>query len=235
MENMHYSNIEGLPESITCPDCEKKSWNANDIAQGWCGGCHKWTSDPQSDAVRRRVAEKFQPARQRGPADSSPAQPWESAKYHPDYVRENPTFFRSQLASSEEIERLRAIEKLLLLFSHPDINDELMWRGGIWEGFPGPGRWVETGLRFAVDCSDTFAWGTSDAEDVDLSADLEALAQAKSDAEDHFYWPTLWVSRKRCLRPMRLFYEKRLAGAGEKKMRSLFDAAGPERDPATEG
>lgn len=33
--------------SITCPRCGSISYNLNDIAQGYCGQCHWWTSDPQ--------------------------------------------------------------------------------------------------------------------------------------------------------------------------------------------
>ena len=31
-------------ESITCPKCKKTSYNPNDIAHGYCGFCHDWTS-----------------------------------------------------------------------------------------------------------------------------------------------------------------------------------------------
>lgn len=31
---------------ITCPECQMKSYNPNDIKQGYCGNCHWWTSDP---------------------------------------------------------------------------------------------------------------------------------------------------------------------------------------------
>jgi uncharacterized iron-regulated membrane protein len=30
--------------SITCPDCGMTSYNGNDIAAGYCGNCHAWTS-----------------------------------------------------------------------------------------------------------------------------------------------------------------------------------------------
>ena len=38
----------GLPtgESITCPKCHRTSYNPHDIAQGYCGFCHTWTSGP---------------------------------------------------------------------------------------------------------------------------------------------------------------------------------------------
>ena len=39
--------------SITCPRCGSRSYSLNDIAEGYCGLCHDWTSEPQSDAARR--------------------------------------------------------------------------------------------------------------------------------------------------------------------------------------
>jgi NTP pyrophosphatase (non-canonical NTP hydrolase) len=48
--------------SITCPRCNRTSHNANDIANGYCGNCHDWTSRPGDDSVvsavgadRRRI------------------------------------------------------------------------------------------------------------------------------------------------------------------------------------
>lgn len=66
----HYRGIKGLPDSITCPTCSMTSYNANDIAQGYCGNCHDLTSEAQSDEVRRDVANVFGPVRMRGPQDS---------------------------------------------------------------------------------------------------------------------------------------------------------------------
>lgn len=40
---------------ITCPDCGRSSPNANDIAQGYCGACHWWTSDSVAGWSRRRM------------------------------------------------------------------------------------------------------------------------------------------------------------------------------------
>ena len=31
--------------SITCPKCGSVSYNPNDIAQGYCGRCHDWTTE----------------------------------------------------------------------------------------------------------------------------------------------------------------------------------------------
>ena len=32
--------------SITCPVCGKTSYHPMDIAEGYCGYCHRWTSEP---------------------------------------------------------------------------------------------------------------------------------------------------------------------------------------------
>lgn len=47
--------------SITCPRCSRTSYNPNDIAQGYCGYCHWWTSDAQLGDVdlSPRVARAF--------------------------------------------------------------------------------------------------------------------------------------------------------------------------------
>jgi hypothetical protein len=31
---------------ITCPRCGRTSYNPNDVAQGYCGACHDWTTPP---------------------------------------------------------------------------------------------------------------------------------------------------------------------------------------------
>lgn len=32
--------------SITCPQCLRTSYHPTDIAEGYCGYCHDWTSTP---------------------------------------------------------------------------------------------------------------------------------------------------------------------------------------------
>lgn len=110
--------------------------------------------------------------------------------------------------------------QLLELFSGDD-NEDLMWTCS------SSGQ-----LRFAVKCSDTYWWATADCEDIGIT-DLPALRQAKMDAlstDSAYLWPTLWVSRKRKLRPMRGLYN-----SVDTAFRELLDASGPERDPKDEG
>jgi hypothetical protein len=44
--------ILGTPEGITCPDCGMTSYHPADAAQGYCGNCHWWTSDPALAGTR---------------------------------------------------------------------------------------------------------------------------------------------------------------------------------------
>lgn len=36
--------VAAIP-SITCPRCRMTSYNPSDIAHGYCGNCHDWTTD----------------------------------------------------------------------------------------------------------------------------------------------------------------------------------------------
>jgi ribosomal protein L37E len=42
---------ERSPESIVCPQCERRSYNPQDVIEGYCGFCHDWTSKPQSQRI----------------------------------------------------------------------------------------------------------------------------------------------------------------------------------------
>jgi hypothetical protein len=35
-----------MPGSIVCPVCRRRSWNVEDVWQGFCGGCNAYTSEP---------------------------------------------------------------------------------------------------------------------------------------------------------------------------------------------
>lgn len=47
-------NLMSATPSITCPVCHRTSYNDNDIAHGYCGHCHDWTS-PARDYVAMYV------------------------------------------------------------------------------------------------------------------------------------------------------------------------------------
>ena len=46
----HPGALDGCPKcpaaeaSITCPRCGRTSYHPRDIAEGYCGACHDWTS-----------------------------------------------------------------------------------------------------------------------------------------------------------------------------------------------
>lgn len=33
--------------STTCPVCSRTSYHPSDVAEGYCGSCHDWTTSPQ--------------------------------------------------------------------------------------------------------------------------------------------------------------------------------------------
>jgi len=37
--------------SITCPRCGSRSYSLNDIAEGYCGLCHDWTSEGRREPL----------------------------------------------------------------------------------------------------------------------------------------------------------------------------------------
>lgn len=104
---------------------------------------------------------------------------------------------------------------LLRLFAFDDC-ESLWWRDD------------NGALTMQVFCSDTFYWATA-ASEVVTADDLPDLARAKADLPDDD-WPTLWVARKRQMRPMRAYCK----GMSPERL-ALFDASGPERDPKSEG
>jgi hypothetical protein len=40
------------PDSVTCPRCKRTTHHPTDIAEGYCGACHDWTSDPSVMTAR---------------------------------------------------------------------------------------------------------------------------------------------------------------------------------------
>ncbi len=50
--------------SITCPVCGRTSHHPTDVAEGYCGACHDWTSPP---AASREVPKQEPPYTQDQP------------------------------------------------------------------------------------------------------------------------------------------------------------------------
>lgn len=95
----------------------------------------------------------------------------------------------------------------------------------------------------AVNCSDIFYWGCADAEEVEGPDDLELFRQSMRDIESiekskcFTGGPELYCSRKRGMRPQGAYYKYIMsldsgpeAEEKTKKLRELFNAAGPERE-----
>lgn len=128
------------------------------------------------------------------------------------------------LAKQGEVNDLKTrndyVAAVLGAYQRADLFDDLWWR-------------VDDGrVSFSAMCSDLFVWASADSEPIDLQdvpllecclADLQAV-----DATEHL--AALFAARKRDMRPMRKWLERH-AGAA----RDLFEAAGPERTPGSEG
>lgn len=63
-------------ESFTCPQCGRTSFNADDVAERYCGACHDWTGlpgpaavDAAIESVRAAASAEYQATRLRLPAD----------------------------------------------------------------------------------------------------------------------------------------------------------------------
>jgi len=84
-------------------------------------------------------------------------------------------------------------------------------------------------VKVCVNCNDIFAWGCSDAEDVDVR-DIELLKEVHDTLEAietglSAYWMYLYCSKKRKIRPQGAVYK-----SIPKEMWSLINACGPERE-----
>lgn len=105
--------------------------------------------------------------------------------------------------------------RVLQNFGHPDSQPGLMW-------------WLQPdgSIKFYADCSDTFYWGTADAEEItpenlyvlEVSyQELKALGAVDDLA-------VLFAARVRNLRPQGAAYK-----LYSPQVQALFDAVGPER------
>ena len=45
--------------SIVCPQCQRRSFNPNDIRERYCGFCHKWHLQMRPMSKLERVAEEI--------------------------------------------------------------------------------------------------------------------------------------------------------------------------------
>lgn len=117
------------------------------------------------------------------------------------------------------------IRRILKVYWDADVHDLLWWRVDDDE------------ITFMAMCNDLFAWATADGEPItaeniqvleETAAELKAIPiTPKSDPL--MYLSELFAARVRGMRPQRPCY-KRMAP----DISALFDACGPERDPATE-
>lgn len=111
-------------------------------------------------------------------------------------------------------ERCAFYEEVLRVFW--DNQEDLYW-------------WTRAdGAHFGVTCSDFFAWGVADAEEI-LPAHLPCLAQTRQELREYgvdgqIWWPLLWAARTRRCRPQRAAYKVIPAA-----LHSLFDAAAEPR------
>lgn len=89
---------------------------------------------------------------------------------------------------------------------------------------------------FSAMCSDTFAWGTADAEPIE-PADIPLLDKCFADLDAIggvalCYVPELYASRKRGTRPMNRWMSKILRDddPADNAVRPLFEECGPPRE-----
>lgn len=121
----------------------------------------------------------------------------------------------------------------------PPHTAEVMWLFGFPDGADASSDlrfWWRTDHEpmtlFAL-CSDVFHWATADLESI-TEDDMPLLRGCFEDlaALDDLLWlPELFAARKRGMRPMRAF----LKVCDNPDTLALFNAAGPERDPRSEG
>jgi hypothetical protein len=88
--------------------------------------------------------------------------------------------------------------------------------------------------HFSMACSDTFAWGCADAEDI-TPDDLPLLRQTFADlkaAEGHseIWLAELYSARRRGMRPMNRWMQVQRREGMNDAAYALFCAAGPERE-----
>lgn len=127
----------------------------------------------------------------------------------------------------EQVAHLDYVTELFRILREADLMGEstpLIWQVD-----------QEGRLRFSMLCSDTFAWGCADAEEVtrkDLPLLRECLADLKAVKDYGELWlSVLYCCRKREMRPMNAWVEKVPRADGmPQAVLDLILAAGPERE-----
>lgn len=83
-------------------------------------------------------------------------------------------------------------------------------------------------MSIGVNCSDTFAWGCADFEEI-TPANLDILIAARKDVTDidrlAWEWPLLFCARVRAMRPQGAVYK-----SIKPTLHHLFDECGPSRE-----
>ena len=125
------------------------------------------------------------------------------------------------------------IRKLLEIGEEYEAHDAIWWRCG--EQYGG-GRYDDP-ATFFVNVNDTFWWATADVEKI-TPENIDELERACADCRTaggsigELYGPVLFAARQRNMRPQQPAYPQGDDMAG---IRTLYDAAGPERDRKDEG
>jgi hypothetical protein len=141
------------------------------------------------------------------------------------YAEEKQAWSREKLellaANEEQLRHWNFLRDVLEIFYRADAREYLLWS---FEGSGGR-------LRLWANCSDVFAWGGADSEEITPTMlPLLGVAFADLKAIDRTHWlAELYAARVRGMRPQGAAYprsdEKHAA-----QVAALFDACGPERE-----
>lgn len=124
----------------------------------------------------------------------------------------------------EYADELQHVIDVLRVFADADCHEGVIWHVH------------DDQLHFSAMCSDTFAWGSADAEPIE-PADVPALQQCFADLKAIgrsalIYVPELYAARKRGTRPMNRWMTKILDDdqPDDVAVRALFEQVGPPRE-----
>jgi len=124
----------------------------------------------------------------------------------------------------DELEYVRSVLGIL-------ADAELTWQDTpvLWRV-----RWAEQ-VVFSMACSDTFAWGCADAEEIrpqDVELLRRCLGELRAAAQYAEMWlPLLYCCRKRGMRPMNRYMQYAVEKDGmPQAVVALIEACGPARE-----